>query len=403
MTTASTGRGTGAESSDDATAMLRDTLWSGAPAGTETATYLLLPGGSRVQAMLPAARCHRRAAAAAFKRRTNQTSVREVVARGALAGAARVGILQPALRRRVVLPAGSGGAVAGAICARFGRDDLVFLGGLGRPRPNQKPVVQVLEPGGRTLAWAKIGWNELTRGLVDHEHATVERFFGRSPLLALPEPLHREVLGDLVVVLLGPLPLWSADPRSRRAPSPDELRAIAALGGDTRRATLDDSTYATDLRTRARAADADIATRVDAVLDRCSRRGREWEFGTFHGDFVPWNVYAGPSQLCVWDWERSRDDVPVGFDSVHYTLQRASGGNPARLAESLGLRDRIASSLSAAGVDPDAHGALVALYLAELLVRFGNDQAETEFEGLGAISSAYIKALDAHLESWSGS
>ena len=45
---------------------------------------------------------------------------------------------------------------------------------LGPPRANQKPVLQVLTPEGRTLGFAKIGANVLTRQLVAAEAQALE-------------------------------------------------------------------------------------------------------------------------------------------------------------------------------------------------------------------------------------
>lgn len=51
----------------------------------------------------------------------------------------------------------------------FGRDDLSFAVSLGMPGPHRKPVIQALSPQGEVLGYAKVGWNEGTRGLVANE------------------------------------------------------------------------------------------------------------------------------------------------------------------------------------------------------------------------------------------
>ena len=38
---------------------------------------------------------------------------------------------------------------------------------VGADRPNGKPVVQVMRPSGESLGFGKVGWNDLTRGMVD--------------------------------------------------------------------------------------------------------------------------------------------------------------------------------------------------------------------------------------------
>lgn len=41
-----------------------------------------------------------------------------------------------------------------------------------------------------------------------------------------------------------------------------------------------------------------------------------------HGDFTPWNIYRTKTQVCVYDWEMSRDDLPLLFDVFHYCFQK---------------------------------------------------------------------------------
>ena len=44
--------------------------------------------------------------------------------------------------------------------------------------------------------------------------------------------------------------------------------------------------------------------------------------GMTHGDFTPWNMYAGEKKLYVYDWELARRDAPVLFDVIHFIFQR---------------------------------------------------------------------------------
>ena len=45
-------------------------------------------------------------------------------------------------------------------------------------------------------------------------------------------------------------------------------------------------------------------------------------FGRWHGDWSPWNMVRSGGRMQVWDWEQSALDVPLGFDAVHFLLQR---------------------------------------------------------------------------------
>ena len=52
-------------------------------------------------------------------------------------------------------------------------------------------------------------------------------------------------------------------------------------------------------------------------------------FGSWHGDWTPWNMAFSGGRVLVWDWERFENGVPVGFDAVHYQLQGAVTRNGA--------------------------------------------------------------------------
>ena len=41
-------------------------------------------------------------------------------------------------------------------------------------------------------------------------------------------------------------------------------------------------------------------------------------FGSWHGDWMPWNLLRSGTDLWVWDWERSASGVPVGLDAAHF-------------------------------------------------------------------------------------
>jgi thymidylate kinase len=41
-----------------------------------------------------------------------------------------------------------------------------------------------------------------------------------------------------------------------------------------------------------------------------------------HGDFTPWNMFENNDRLCVYDWELSRNSMPLGFDAFHFIIQQ---------------------------------------------------------------------------------
>jgi hypothetical protein len=189
---------------------------------------------------------------------------------------------------------------------------------VGANRPNGKPVVQVGDHAGRVLAYAKVGWNELTRPLVAAEADALASFAAR------PEPprtfkvsrlLHSlEWQGNTVTVvepLVGGAPVSAFDP-------PRDATHELALGGIVTRSTLAESDWWADVRTRISAFGADLDAAAEAIAAEAGET--LLGFGRGHGDWTPWNMRRLDGRLVVWDWERSREGVPIGIDAVHYGL-----------------------------------------------------------------------------------
>ena len=60
---------------------------------------------------------------------------------------------------------------------------------------------------------------------------------------------------------------------------------------------------------------------MDGILQRYT--GTEVEFGFYHGDFTPWNMFVENEQLFVFDWEYARQTYPKGLDRYHFLTQTA--------------------------------------------------------------------------------
>jgi hypothetical protein len=97
------------------------------------------------------------------------------------------------------------------------------------------------------------------------------------------------------------------------------------------------------------------------------------QHGAWHGDWTPWNMAAGGRGVLVWDLERYEEDVPVGYDVVHYDLQRqilVPGENSRDAIRR--LLPEVHRHLEAFGVsDPDP---VVLLYLIEMCARWMADE-----------------------------
>src|SRR6266511_147725 len=203
--------------------------------------------------------------------------------------------------------------------------------------------------------------------------------------------------------------------RTRCAPAPRTLRPVwgsprcwpPAAGGTStwwpparcppgwaattgRRALpLGASPYWSSVRERvaeARAAGAASATaqagEIAATLGDCLARIEEqhrdtrFQFGRWHGDWVPWNLAWDRERLFAWDWEHSGGDAPLGFDLLHWQFQVAFGQQRRSAAEAASRCAALATPyLERLGIEPADAGALPWMYLLELYLRAQRMQA----------------------------
>jgi hypothetical protein len=314
----------------------------------------------------------RRARASTPQRWTDHMSTGSVLARRAFGLGLRTGLARPVLRHRIGIRTTAGDrdnpTLHEYLSAVFEQPEVAIAGTWGPPRPNQKPVLEVFDGSGNTLGFAKIGWNNLTRQLVDAE----ARFLQSTPRLRhirIPRLIHHgEWRGNSISITepeLGPVG-W----RRASRPGPDILTELAGLS-DRYRATLRTSPYRSLLANRAA---LPVTTRVAAALAAVDKRwgDHEFDFGHWHGDWAPWNMNSKGPRCIVWDWERTAPGMPVGLDSIHYTFHTAmaSGRPPAR---ALSHAAAVAGAeLAPLGVPVPAIGALTLLYTIEMQTRFAS-------------------------------
>ena len=243
-------------------------------------------------------------------------------------------------------------------------------------RPNRKPVVQLLGGDGRPVGYMKVGWNALTRRLVWAEADSLRRLAAAgSRSFTAPDLLHQGHWQGLDVTISSALPHRLLRRGRRYALPPLAVsREIAALGGITV-GPLAESGWWAGLQERlapvGRALEGQAAATLDATLERLSAQAStRLAFGTWHGDWGPWNLRTTAGPLLVWDWERSADGVPLGFDLLHFGYQTALQGlgQPPAAAAATG-RDRAAPHLAGLGQQPGVAGLLRDLYLLERLCR----------------------------------
>ncbi|HET9558942.1 MAG TPA: hypothetical protein VFS70_17530, partial [Actinomycetota bacterium] len=243
---------------------------------------------------------------------------------------------------------------------------------LGPVRPNRKPVVQLIGRDGRPVGYMKVGWNDLTRRLVRAEADTLRRLAGAGPRsFTAPGLLHQGRWQGLDITISSALPhrLWRQG-RRYALPPVAVSREIAALGG-VEETALGESRWWARLRERLGGVAGAGGATLDGTLERLGgHASTRLAFGTWHGDWGPWNLRSTPDRLLVWDWERSADGVPLGFDLLHFGYQTALQGlgQPPATAAATG-RDRVAPHLAELGQRPGVEELLCDLYLLERLCR----------------------------------
>ena len=375
------------------------------PAGVPAAQrWGVLPDLRRPRVLVPLA--SGRAAAEAVRQYSDGMTQRARLVKAAVALALRSGALPWWLRRRgqVVAAAGpaEGTLLGDHVPAALGRDDLAAAIVLGPVRPNRKPVVQLIGRDGGAVGYMKVGWNDLTRRLVRAEAATLRRLAGAGPrTFTAPDLLHEGQWQGLDITISSALPHRLLR-RGRRYALPPVAtsREIAELGG-VGETTLGDSGWWAGLKARlAPIAEAGAAAVLAPTLERLEgRASARLAVGTWHGDWGPWNLRATAGRLLVWDWERSADGVPLGFDLLHFGYQTALQGlgQPPEAAIATG-RDRAAPHLAALGQAPGTEELLSDLYLLERLCRAAEAEVSAVTGRPDTVGAALLGVLGRRLD-----
>lgn len=266
---------------------------------------------------------------------------------------------------------------------------------IGGPlRANRKPVMAVLDGTGRPIGIAKLGVNPLTRALVRAE-ADALALLGGAGLRAATVPAlhHAGRWREHDILVQGVLPVWQRPAVRAGAAISRAMLEVAGAAG-TRICALGDSPYRGELSRRLDAIAHRQGTRDVRVgralrtagLDVLGRRADvELTFGSWHGDWTPWNTHPLRDSVLVWDWERFAQGVPVGYDALHHALSRSveRGIVPAEAARHL-IREA-ATLVAPYGVPAAAAELTAVLYLVDVGARYLADRLDETGQRLSAI------------------
>lgn len=368
--------------------------------GGDQTEFLLVPNENRPVLLVP--RRPRRAAAAALRHYKASAAGRRRLAFRGLAAAAQLGLADVLPHRITVGTAGDGpDADVVAYLGKVLDRDLVVSLRVGPPRANRKPVLELLSPSGEMLGFAKVGITSLTRELVRAEAAALEKL-GAAGLtrLEVPTLLHHGQWREHEVLVQTPLS------GSGRGVSPAMLTSAMAELATAEGVTIQpagQSGYWRGLRSRLEAcAGREPAAALLQVMDdlQATADATSLAFGSWHGDWTPWNMTSSGDQVLVWDWERFESGVPIGYDALHYQLQGAverNGAGGARSATEAALFTA-PMTLGPLGVRPGFAVFVAALYLVEIATRYTCDGAAEAGARLGDVSTWLLPALARYAE-----
>ena len=320
----------------------------------------------------------RRAAADAMLRWTDADRPADIAVRSLAWCAARAGLLRFMIQGRVGIRTASDPGTAQTLheylASSMGSQAVEISCAFGSPRPNQKPVVRIHSDDGRTLGFAKIGWNETTRTLIDHEADFLAASAGvPTRTFDLPRLIHRGRWNGHSIAITAPL-MGGAAIRRHTSPGIAVIEEVAALG-DPGTAPMVASSYRASVESRMQRMRPDASSTAREAIREVDRRWSQLplRFGRWHGDWTPWNMATRGGHPIVWDWERTAPSVPVGFDLLHYAFHRrlASGrDDPDRCL--IEAARSVAPSMRVIDVEGARLDATICLYVLEMHVRFGD-------------------------------
>ncbi len=199
-----------------------------------------------------------------------------------------------------------------------------FSLGLGTARANRKPVLQVFDRRGRSLAFVKFGGTSVTDALVQAEAVALERLAaaGLPRRLEVPALLHVGQWGGSWLVVMTALRtvLWQRPSRQFDLPADDTALLHGAFGEDSRPLEAMPLWNAM-VSAQCSLSPSPVRDRLEEALALLrASADRPLAMGAWHGDFTPWNISRRRGRLQVWDWERFETGVPPGLDRCHYAV-----------------------------------------------------------------------------------
>ena len=243
--------------------------------------------------------------------------------------------------------------------------------GLGTARANRKPVLQVFDARGRSLAFVKMGVTPVTEELVQAEAAGLRRLGEAEvpPLFEVPRLLHLgRWEGRSVVAMTSVQTSFRQRPSRQYAVPVEEMTLLHGAFAESPRPLRELPLWKSMLETQSALRTAVSRERLGEALDvlRETDAERPVPVGAWHGDWTPWNMSRRRGRLQLWDWERFETGVPLGLDRCHYGVNAVCRRDGVSLAS-------VMRGLELAGIGNDRSSenhAVGATYLAVIASRY---------------------------------
>jgi Phosphotransferase enzyme family len=374
-------------------------LWPTADALPPPANGMcILPSPTKPRLLAPVS--PRRAASSAVLRYSAQQNWLGRSAGIGLAVAVRLGYLGRASRRRPGHALGPD-----SIDAHLGQvmgEPVSTSLSLSPDRANRKPVLQVFDRAGRTIAFAKVGVNDLSDQLVRNEAMALGELAASGlSTITVARVVSSTTWRNMPVLVMSVLPALSLH-RVSDALVDRAMLEISAMGAEAAGpAPL--ARYLNRLNARADAAAngpgrefvAPWRELFDAVVADPATADVRW--GSWHGDWTTWNCVPLGDRLAVWDWERFDHGVPIGFDRLHFVLNRKVGRSRSGFAtEAPALIAAAGDLLRPWRVAPSTARVIALLYILDIALRYLSDDQRASGGG-GTVEQWAFPAVQAAL------
>ncbi|MDA5094655.1 hypothetical protein O2N63_11220 [Aliiroseovarius sp. KMU-50] len=261
----------------------------------------------------------------------------------------------------------------------LGRNDVFTNFRLAPGRPNSKPVVQVVSSEGEVLAYAKFGWESLTKRLIRNEAKTLSELasLASGRKISVPRILCSRDWNGLEVLVVAPVNPKGTTPWQTTDISIEASMTLPGRGSEIPE-RLGESAFwhrvSAEIERTAPHIDEDTGQHLLSARRAIEKRWGEVEMlnGLSHGDWIPPNISKHrDGTFSVWDWERSEPDAPRGVDTLQFILfvELRKRGVSADLVQHVITHGRRA--LEGQGVNPELVYLLAPLSLLRSLLWYG--------------------------------